>query len=83
MKYPMKLTEHYDDYDDTLTSQTIEWDYDNFKGEFFIQNLWDCPEDACIGRDLFNVDDFLEAIRFGMDLARKGYDGIEIVGEGD
>lgn len=81
MKYPMKLTKSHADYDDTLTSQTLEWDYDNFKGEFFVQDLWDCPEDACIGRDLFNAPDFLEAIRFGMDLARKGYDDIEVIEE--
>lgn len=81
MKYPMRLTQRYDDYDDTITSQKIEWDYDNFKGEFFVQNLWDCSEDAVIWRDLFNADDFLEAVRFGMDLARKGYDDIEVIEE--
>lgn len=79
MKYPMKLTQCYDDYDDTLTSQTIKWDYDNFKGSFHVQNLWDCPEDACIGRDLFNAADFLEVVHFGMDLARKGYEDIEVI----
>lgn len=40
MKYPMKLTQRYDDYDDTITSQTIEWDYNNFKGEFFLFRIY-------------------------------------------
>lgn len=79
MKYPMKITEHYDDYEDRVTSQTLTWDEGNFKGKFHVHDMWDCPEDCIIGRDLFSVDDFLYAVRFGMDLARKGYDDIEVI----
>lgn len=82
MKYPMKLTQRYDDYEDRITSQTLTWDCDNFKGRFHVHDLWDCPEDCIIGRDLFSVDDFLYTVRFGMDLARKGYDDIDVIEEG-
>lgn len=78
MKYPMIYQEKRDEYEDTIEFQKVSWDYDNFKGDFRVWNLWDCPEDACIGRDLFGADDFIEAVRFGMDLARKGYDDIEL-----
>ena len=35
-------------------------------------------EDTTIYRDLFNVDDYLDAIRLGMELAREGYTSIEV-----
>jgi hypothetical protein len=31
-----------------------------------------------IGRDLFDADDYLKAIKFGMNLAKQGYDDIQI-----
>ena len=34
--------------------------------------------DTTIYRDLFNVDDYLDAIRLGMELAREGYTSIEV-----
>ena len=78
MKYPMSLTEYYDDYEDCVTSQTLRWEHDNFVGSFHVHNLWEEPEDATIARDLFSAYDFLGAVKFGMDLAAKGYDGIEL-----
>lgn len=41
-----------------------------------VYNLWDCPEDACIQRDLVSADEWLDAVRLGMKLAQKGYDNI-------
>jgi len=78
MEYPMSLTEYYDDYEDCVTSQTLKWAHDGFVGRFHVHDMWDCPEDCTISRDLFSAWDFVEAVRFGMSLAAKGYDSIEL-----
>ena len=46
---------------------------------FSVSNLSECPEDAIIGRDLFDASDYINAVRFGMELAKNGYDDIEEV----
>lgn len=43
---------------------------------FGVSNLSGCPEDAIIGRDLFDTDDYVKALKKGMELARKGYSEI-------
>lgn len=78
MKYPMRLLENYDYYKDGIDAQTLCWNYDNFKGKFRVSDMCECPEDAIIGRDLFTADDFIDAVRFGMDLAKKGYTDIDL-----
>ena len=45
---------------------------------FSCSNLSECPEDAIIGRDLFDGEDYIEAVEFGMRLAREGYTEIEL-----
>ena len=74
----MTVTEYKDNYCDRICSQRLEWDYDNFKGKFRVSDLCECPEDAIIGRDLFTAYDFVEAVKFGMALARKGYTELEL-----
>lgn len=59
--------------------QKLEWDQDNFKGNFIVYDMNDCPEDAIIGRELFDADDFIYAVRFGMDLRDKGYTDLQII----
>lgn len=44
---------------------------------FSVSNLNECPEDAIIGRDLFDADDYLKAVRYGIELAKQGYDEVE------
>ena len=78
MKYPMTLTEHYDNYECRFDSQTLEWDYDNFKGKYHVHDLCGEPEDAIIERSLFTADDFIAAVEWGMALGRKGYTEIEL-----
>lgn len=78
MKYPMTLTEYYDDYEDRVTSQILKWAHDNFIGKFHVHDMCEESEDCTITRNLFSAQDFIEAVRFGMDLAAKGYDGIEL-----
>ena len=46
---------------------------------FNVCDLTECPEDATINRDLFNADDYLRAVRYGIDLAKAGYDQVEYV----
>jgi hypothetical protein len=40
--------------------------------------LTDCPEDATVERDLFNGYDYVKALNKGIELAKKGYDKVEI-----
>ena len=51
---------------------------DSKKFKFSAYDLCECPEDATIYRDLFNGDDYLNAIQLGMELAREGYTSIEV-----
>lgn len=51
-------------------------DPDSNKVVFYVSNLADCPEDAIIGRDLFDAHDWLKAVEFGIGLALKGYTGV-------
>ena len=79
MEYPMTLIIRPDYNDPYYTgSHDLQWNYDNFKGKFYVYNLSDCPEDAIIGRDLFDAYDFIHAVEFGINLARKGYTKIKL-----
>lgn len=51
---------------------------DSKEFSFVAYDLCECPEDATIDRDLFNGNDYLDAIRLGMELAREGYTSIEV-----
>lgn len=51
---------------------------DSKKFVFIAYNLCECPEDATVNRDLFNANDYLDAIQLGMELAREGYTSIEV-----
>lgn len=46
---------------------------------FSVCDLTKCPEDATINRDLFDADDYLRAVRYGIELAKAGYDEVEYV----
>ena len=41
---------------------------------FCVCNLNECPEDAIIGRDLFDAGNYVDALNKGIELAKKGYD---------
>ena len=45
---------------------------------FSVSNLSECPEDAIIGRDLFDADDYIRAVRTGMKLAQEGYTDLDV-----
>ena len=40
---------------------------------FTVSNLNECPEDAIIGRDLFDAADYIKSVRRGIKLAKQGY----------
>ena len=73
-KLTVKNKEDYDCY--------YEWesvvDKDTGRCLYYVNNLNECPEDAIIGRDLFDGSDWVEAVRYGIELAKQGYDGIEV-----
>lgn len=77
--FPMTLTQRprrYEDYG--VEYQKLEWNHEDFHGYFSVGDLCECPEDAIIGRDLFDADDFIYAVRFGMNLRDKGYTDLQI-----
>ena len=52
--------------------------YDGDKLLFDVYNLTDCPEDAIVGRSLFDSSNWIDAVRFGMELVRQGYDDVAL-----
>lgn len=48
----------------------------NIVVDFQAYNL--CPEDAILGRDLFDADDYIKALEKGMEIAKAGYDKISV-----
>lgn len=64
----------YEGREGEVVSQAL---YDeNDKLVFIVHNLK--GEDSVIGKNLFDVDDFVKAVQFGIDLGKKGYDSIEL-----
>lgn len=77
----MKLIERerYDGWG--VESQMLSWDDGVFKDNFYVSDMCECPEDAIIGRDLFDAYNFIDAVRLGMSLRDAGYTGIHLVTE--
>ena len=71
-KLTIKNKEGYDYYYDW--EEVI--DRDTGRCLYYVSNLE--PEDAIIGRDLFDGWNWVEAVRYGMELAKQGYDGIDV-----
>lgn len=75
------LSEEKDEYDDVYCQRLF--DKDSQRKIFAVANLCECPEDAIIGRSLFDVDDFVLAVRRGIDLAKQGYTNVIIKEDGE
>ena len=57
-----------------VTSEEISGVSDNGTPiNYWVHDLYECPEDAILGRDLFSANDYIEALELGMKLAREGY----------
>ncbi len=74
MKKILKLESDF--YDGYITGERV---YDENEQMFSVYDLTECPEDATIYRNLFNSSDYLRAIRYGIRLAKQGYDEVEYV----
>lgn len=75
--------------DDKLFNVVVNQEVDEYDGvcyqcinndmlAFSVHNLCECPEDAIIGRDLFDADDYIRAVKTGMRLAQEGYTDIDV-----
>ena len=45
---------------------------------FNVTNLDEFPEDATINRNLFSAQQYIKAVRYGIKLAKQGYDDVEM-----
>ena len=45
---------------------------------FNVSNLDECPEDATINEALFSASQYIRAVRYGIKLAKQGYDDVEM-----
>ena len=57
------------------------WDPENRTCLFTVSNLWECPEDAIIGRALCDADDAKDLMLYGIKYANAGYDSIKLIYE--
>lgn len=48
---------------------------------YTVRNLYECPEDACIARDLVSACEIVDFIKLGMKLAAEGYTSVEVTDE--
>ena len=55
------------------------WDPDEKYCLFNVSNLWECPEDAIIGRSLHDADDASLLIKYGMKYSKEGYDDVIVI----
>ena len=63
------------EYYHEIQSETVDSDVYLY---FEAYDMCECPEDATLSRDLFDGEDYIEAIKLGMKLANLGYDEIEV-----
>ena len=72
----IQVLDCYNEYGDIINEKL--WSENNHNVHFYVCNLNDCPEDAIIGRDLFNVSDYINTLKLGMKLAQEGYTEIKV-----
>lgn len=72
------FSEEYDYYECVTESHSVD-DPDTGKNMFYVHNLCECPEDAMVNRDLFDANDWLEAVNLGIKLGLEGYEKAELV----
>ena len=71
----LKLMEKSDDYEGCRFQEL--WSEDE-EVHYSVSDLWQCPEDATIDRDLVSAYEIVDFIELGMRLAEKGYDKISV-----
>lgn len=70
--------EEFDDYDCIIERQELLDPDNDMQLVFDVNNFTFCPEDAIIDRGLFNASDYIRALNKGIELAKAGYDRVEI-----
>lgn len=64
------------DYEETLMEEIKDKDNDI---NFGVCNLDECPEDAIIGRCLFDTNDYIRALNKGIELLKKVIQKLNLV----
>ena len=57
------------------------WDIEKECPIFVVSDLWECPEDAIIGRALHGANDATNLIKIGLRYASEGYNDIKVIWE--
>lgn len=73
------LTVYFADNDDWENhAQSVTCLDEDIPMNFYVHDLSECPEDAIIGRDLFDGEDYIKAIKLGIQIASMGYTGVGV-----
>lgn len=75
----LKCKYEYDNNECIRTYQEICDKKNNI--DFAVSNFNYSPEDAIIDRGLFNADDYVNVLNKGIELAKKGYDKVNLIYE--
>lgn len=67
----------FEQHDSSCCFQQL-WDVDTNKPIYCVSDLWECPEDAIIGRSLHDCHDALQLVRLGMEYSKQGYEKLVI-----
>ena len=70
--------EEFDDYGGVIDRQELLDPDNDMCLVFDVDNFTYNPEDAIIERGLFDADDYIGALNKGIELAKAGYDKVEI-----
>lgn len=70
------LAEDKNSSDEVYGQQVWSDDCDNIS--YNVHNLDECPEDATIGRDLFDAKAYINTLKLGIELAKQGFTDIVI-----
>ena len=74
-EYIIKFSDNHD-YDCRRQKAWSDNEYE--KVRFSVSDMTECPEDAIIGRDLFDANDFIRTLQLGFAIAKRGYDCITV-----
>lgn len=77
--FKLRFSETINGFDDIVSHHV--WSLpndDDININFYVHDLVFDPEDARIGRDLFDGQDYLQALMTGFRIADAGYTGIHI-----
>lgn len=74
-----KILELEDEQSDWGMREQSVYDPETNDELFSVCDLTERSEDATINRALYDASDFLRAVRYGIELAKAGYDEVEYI----